>query len=440
MPAKIDALEQGLDPSPTRWLETAVLTLLPPAVGLLLRPEDPLFLTSDFPWLALAPLMVGLRYGFAHGFSSALVLALVAGVRHRWMAPELGLPGARIVGTLVVGMLAGEFCDRWMRRIQRLRVVGRYRQQRLEEFSRAYHLLKVSHDRLEERMAGNTTSLRGALLTLRARVVGSGAKDLSEVGDAVMDLFAEHGWVQVAGLHAIDVAGELVASPTACLGAPVRVDPRLEMIRRAIVTRALVTVRELPESQGPLAVVPLEAVGGELIGVAVVHEMPFVAFTQEHLHLLVVLGGHTADLLVSARQSSMEADPAEMDFVRHLSRAHEDLRRYGIVSSLAAIVLSPRALKMGVDRIIEGTRRGLDQDRKLPGPDEGMSTIFLLMPLTDLQGIEGYENRIHGLVRERLGTALGPEDVRIHGAQLSSDVPPVEQLGQMRRRCGYTER
>lgn len=434
-----DALDQGLDPSPTRWIETGVVTLVPPILSFFLRPYDPLFLESDFPWMALAPFIVGLRYGFAHGFASALTLGLMVGIRHRVLLPTESLPGARIVGTLVLGMVAGEFTDRWMRRIQRLRVVGRYRQQRLEEFSRAYHLLKVSHDRLEERMAGNTTSLRGALLTLRQRVVRVRATELEGVGDAVMDLFAEHGWVQVAGLHAIDGRGQVVAAPTACLGSPVRVDPMLPVIVRALETRALVTVREVSGSTGPLAVVPLEAIGGELIGLVVVHEMPFVAFTQEHLHLLVVLGGHTADLLVSARQSSLGGDPVANDFMRQLARAHQDLERFGLVSSLTALVLSDRAVRLGVDRIIEGTRRGLDQDWKQTGPAKGGVTIFLLMPLTDLSGIDGYERRIRTMVGERFGGAVGPDDLRLHGVQLAADVPAEEQLKTVRRWCGFTD-
>ncbi|MEL6188806.1 MAG: GAF domain-containing protein, partial [Myxococcota bacterium] len=318
-----DILEQGLEPTPWRWLETGILTVGPVAVGLLLRPSDPLFVQSDFPWLALAPLMVGLRYGFAHGFAGALFIALALALGHRLDLDGVEkLPGARIVGTLVVGMLAGEFSDRWVRRLQRLRVVGRYRQQRLEEFSRAYHLLKVSHDRLEERMAGNVSSLRGALLTLRRTLSEGRATELRDVGDAIMDLFAEHGWVQVAGLHEVTPRGEFQPEPVAELGAAGRVGADLPLLSRVLETRALVTVRELPESSGPLACVPLEDVDGQLLGIVVIHEMPFVAFTEEHLHLLVVLGGHCADILLSALQARDVDDPAEQDFLLRLRRAH----------------------------------------------------------------------------------------------------------------------
>lgn len=432
-----DILEQGLEPSPWRWVETGILTVGPVMAGVLMRPTDPLFVQSDFPWLALAPLMVGLRYGFAHGFASALFIALALGLGHRlsWTGIE-SLPGARIVGTLVVGMLAGEFSDRWVRRLQRLRVVGRYRQQRLEEFSRAYHLLKVSHDRLEERMAGNVSSLRGALLTLRRTLSDGKSKDLRDVGDAIMDLFAEHGWVQVAGLHEVSARGELQPEPVAELGAAGRIRADLPLLERVQKTRALVTVRELPESSGPLAGVPLENVDGQLLGIVVIHEMPFVAFTEEHLHLLVVLGGHCADILLAAIQARDVEDPAEQDFLLRLRRSHEDLRRFGISSALTVVRLQPGAVRLGADRLIEGTKRGLDQDWRRPHAS-GSVFIFLLMPLTDAQGIDGYERRIDLMVRERFADALEEEDVVVLGRPLLRDQSPEEQLAALGRFGGF---
>lgn len=433
-------LDQGLDPPPWRWLETAVLTFGPVLVASGLRPHDPLFLESDFPWLAIAPLLAGLRYGFAHGFASALCLALLVGLGHRleWGAAAARLPGSRIVGILVVGMLAGEFADRWLRRIERLRVVGRYRQQRLEEFSRAYHLLKVSHDRLEERMAGNTTSLRGALLSLRRRFSEGPHSGLADVGDAIMDLFAEHGWVQVAGLHEAISSGEIDPEPVARLGAAPRVDPSLPMIRRAVEARSLVTVRELPESSGPLAVVPVEDVDDRLLGVVIIHEMPFVAFTEEHLHLLVVLGGHTADLLTAAEQTADLEDPAAQDFLRRLRRAHEDMRRYGLPASLVGVTIGPPGARAGVDRLLEGTKRGLDQDWRRAAPDGGV-ILMLLMPLTDAQGVEGYERRVRALVRERFAGVVGSEEVAFFSRPLVRERDPEQELYELWRTCGLGE-
>ena len=252
-----------------------------------------------------------------------------------------------------------------------------------------------------------------------------------------MDLFAEHGWVQVAGLHEVSETGEVSQDPVASLGTAAPIDPSLPMVVRALESRSLVTVRELPESTGPLAVIPLEDVERNLLGVVVIHEMPFVAFTEEHLHLLVVLGGHTADLLVSAEQATEVADPAAQDFLRRLRRAHDDLRRFGLPGSLVAVSMGAPAARVGVDRLIEGTKRGLDQDWRQASGD-GRVVIFLLMPLTDAQGVDGYERRLRSLIKERFAGAFGEEEVAVWARPIVRERTPELQLQDLGRACGLS--
>ena len=79
------------------WIETALLVLLVPALGLWLNPSDPLFVRSAFPWAVLAPLLAGLRYGFAPGFAAAAALALATIAAWKGTLP-LQVPGRRSVG------------------------------------------------------------------------------------------------------------------------------------------------------------------------------------------------------------------------------------------------------------------------------------------------------------------------------------------------------
>ncbi|WVM92368.1 hypothetical protein ULG90_22765 [Halopseudomonas pachastrellae] len=62
------------------------------------------------------------------------------------------------------------FRDLWGRRLERLQTANEYRQYRLDEFTRAYHVLRSSHERLEQRVAGSDTSLRSTLLLLRRQL------------------------------------------------------------------------------------------------------------------------------------------------------------------------------------------------------------------------------------------------------------------------------
>ena len=56
------------------WIESAVLALLVPLAGAWVSRRDPLFVHAAFPWSAIAPLIAGVRYGFAAGFGCAALV------------------------------------------------------------------------------------------------------------------------------------------------------------------------------------------------------------------------------------------------------------------------------------------------------------------------------------------------------------------------------
>ena len=104
-------------------LETLLLTLVLPCIGLHLS-ADPFFLNENFPWLILAPLLVGLRYGFAYSFASALGITFSIGLAwHLNFIAMTSFPVEFIVGVLTVALLTGEFRDIWVRRNNHLNAV-----------------------------------------------------------------------------------------------------------------------------------------------------------------------------------------------------------------------------------------------------------------------------------------------------------------------------
>ena len=151
------------------WLETLALTAVVVAASFFTQQQDPFRLAGGFPWPVLAPLLAGLRYGFVYAFVSALLIlaALGVAINQQWQAtPGFPLPWA--IGVVVVGMVAGEFRDMWGRRLHRLEGAYQYRAERLEEFTRSYQLLRLSHDRLEQTVANSGFSLREGIMRLKS--------------------------------------------------------------------------------------------------------------------------------------------------------------------------------------------------------------------------------------------------------------------------------
>ncbi len=114
---------------------------------------------------------MGVRYGFMRGLVSASLLVVALLYLHRQ-----GYRPTRRSRRPLSSACCSAPC--WwanpatsgIGRLERLDLANDYRQLRLDEFTRAHHLLRISHDRLEQRVAGNDLSLRSSLLVLRRQL------------------------------------------------------------------------------------------------------------------------------------------------------------------------------------------------------------------------------------------------------------------------------
>ncbi|MBA1146378.1 GAF domain-containing protein [Ectothiorhodospiraceae bacterium WFHF3C12] len=394
------------------WAEALGLGLLAGFGGLWLRPDDPMMTGEPFPWIVLPPLLVALRYGFARGL--AAVLTLTAVVLALWPVPADMDDYLAFLGMMALVLMAGEFRDAWDRHRSQTQRLADYSRARLDEFSRAHHLLRISHDRLEQRLAGTARSMREALVDLRRTFAAVAISDdpLLESAEQVLALFGDYGRLQVASLHKVDATGRAIARALASLGDMPRVDPQDPLLRAALRSRKLVSVApaDLQALEGEtgtdlVAAIPLEDTEGRLIGVVAVRQMPFFALTEESLRLLAVLGGHIADLLTAAAQAP-EPDPAAQTFYRELWRAEADARSVGLASTVVRFSFADAELAEEVMRVLEEARRGLDSLWRAE-TEGGAPLLLALLPCTDEAGYSGYIDRINALMRERTG--LDPE-------------------------------
>lgn len=408
-PLAVRSEAEDLRPPP-RWLamvETSILTGGIVLLGYALHPDDPFFLKSPFVWCAAAPLLVGLRYGFVYGFASSLALTL--GIVLSWkshLLPIDAFPAHFVAGLVVFGMLAGEFSDMWTRRLRRFGITGGYLQMKLEEFTRAYHVLKISHDRLEQRLAGSSVSLREALMTTRRQLLYSRDAPPPVFGleNRILQLFADYGSVQVASLYAVE-EGRLAAVPLAHLGSGVKVSGDDPIVRKVLETRQLITIRDsavFHDGTGLIAAVPISDVSERLWAIVAIRDIPIVAFTQKTLQTLGVIGGHIGDLLAFGPAMSATDEPASMEFLQYLARGIEDCRNYDLPAVLLAMTLDPSGRAEEVERLILDQRRNLD--RLMLVTNTAKQRVFLmLMPLTDASSALSYLARIDALLEARLG-------------------------------------
>ena len=408
------------------WLETPLITGLLLAVCFWASPDDPLFINS-FPWPILAPLLLGVRYGFFHALiSSAIIIGAVFLLRSSDLSAYAQLPASYIIGMLVSSMVVGEFRDLWGRRLQRLQMANEYRQYRLDEFTRAYQVLRISHDRLEQRVAASEQSLRSSLLLLRNR-----AQQLSEKGsllgpmaESILAVLAQYGSFNAAALYPVDSEGRLGGKPLALIGEVGKLDSDDLLVQMCLEKGDVVSVREAVLEQGKdaklsslQACVPLIDAQDQLIAVVAIKSMPFFAFNDRTFSLLALLGGHVADLLQSDPQALQLPSLDAQHFSQHLKRARLDAEQHDLPGSLMYIEL--HADNELLLKALQDSQRGLDLQIQL-GNARGHQGVMILMPLTDAEGVHGYERRLQFLLAERFGPGASLEslDARAHYHQL----------------------
>ncbi|MEX3775390.1 PelD GGDEF domain-containing protein [Pseudomonas sp. MYb118] len=396
---------------PVSWLETLLVTGLAIGLGLWLTPADPLQIHGGFPWPILAPMLLGVRYGFVRGLFSAglLVLAMFA-LRHFGLAGYEQIDSSFIVGVLVCGMLVGEVRDLWMRRLERLQMANEYRQYRLDDFTRAHQILRVSHDLLEQRVAGSDQSLRSSLLGLREklRVMPDAGDALSALAEPVVSMLAQYGALRVAGLYRVDEQGKNVlpqALATIGVMGPLSTDDGL--VKLCLERGELVSVRQELIDAGTSsqfsslqACIPLIDAEGRLLAILAVRQMPFFAFKDRTLSLLALLAGHIADLLRRDPQVLQLPDARAQQFTLQLKRSLADADQHQLPAGLFAFEMTRPNEEL--TRLMERSQRGLDLHLPVLNNREH-KLLLVLLPLTSPQGTEGYLTRISLLLHEHFG-------------------------------------
>jgi hypothetical protein len=387
--------------------ESLLITVIPLIIGFtFFYPDDPFLFQTGFPWCILAPLLIGLRYGFIIGFSSALLYVLFIFIaKHIGLFQIESFPSGMSVGLLLTGMLAGEFRDIWEKINYQLTVENTYKENRLKELTKGYLLLQVSHNLLEQKVLGSPISLRSVLMRLKESIPLSEIQrgsSLSGIADNLFALFGEYGGVQIASLYEVHKHTELVEignEPIGIMGSPKPVNNNNVLVRKSLKTGcAVVASKESELNDDVIAVVPLVNTNNEVLALLTINEMVFVDYNYRTIDLLTLIGGYLGDAVSTTSLVDGEISFTRENFDYHIKRSLIDIKRCDISISLLVFNIKTLDDFQYMYRIVRNNSRKLDQ-LWVPGRAEYVLTICLLMPLTGESGVGKYISRIENYYR-----------------------------------------
>lgn len=389
------------------WFETIALTAIMIVASFVTQQQDPFRLGGGFPWPVLGPLLAGLRYGFVYGFVSALLILVVLGVaiNLQWQAAS-GFPLPWAIGVVVVAMVAGEFRDMWGRRLHRLEGAFQYRAERLEEFTRNYQLLRLSHDRLEQTVANSGLSLREGIMHLQSTLgVIDGLTETSL--QKLIEFVAEYGALTQACIVGITADRIDAARILARVGEDFTIDDNDPVLKTALESGELAAVNLITENAANLnpllAAVPVTDSTGEVHAMLLVRSMPFFAFQENNLKLIAVLVAHGVDhLRFGAATSSVTRFIASFERVR---RDHEEFRLDAMLLRLSGA----RADVMVAYEKLRSSIRAIDMICLTQ--DKEQLVIWIMLPLTNAAEAQAWMQRADGVLAKVTSELLSINEV-----------------------------
>ncbi|MBC7962990.1 MAG: PelD GGDEF domain-containing protein [Steroidobacteraceae bacterium] len=413
------------------WLETVGITLLAPAIGALLDGSDPFFLKATFPWLWFGPLLVALRYGIAMALTSVSLLALLwLGMSWNGLTENV-FPLNFMLGGTLLALIAGQFSSVWSNRLRLSNQLSRHATERFEQLSRAYFMVRLSHDRLEQNLISRPVTLRQAMTELRRLMTNSvGALNSATCGE-LMSILVNYCSLTSAALYPVQ-DDRILTKPLAKCGQESPCLPDDLLLQSAMESghTAYQSADRLREEQHSLYLVaaPLTTSSGKLLGVLLVTDMPFMALHRETLQILGVLLAYAADHVEaagSAGQLLAVYPDCPTIFGAELFKLVRLRRDLEISSALMVISISPQPRREEICLMLERQLRGLDHGWRR---DLGWAVQYaILMPFSGPAATEGYMARLGTALHKQFNLGLENDGISCRFVFLTAE-EPLHQL------------
>jgi hypothetical protein len=296
-------------------------------------------------------------------------------------------------------------------------------------------MVRLSHDRLEQNLISKPVTLRQAMIDLRLFLVRHDGRINSETAGELLAILSHYCSLDSAAIYPV-INGRLGHEPVASCGTGAPYDPDDVLLCSAMESgnTSYQSVSEMrPDRQSSYLVAsPMRSSAGELMGVLLVTEMPFLSLQRETLQMIGVLLSYCVEHACAAARATeiLSVYPnCPPVFAAELIKMHRLNSELGIDSTLAMLHVHPNPRQNEIALTIEKKQRGLDHVWRLTTP--AGSVLITLMPFSGVAGGEGYLTRISDLLNQRFGIDLRQGIVSSRLLQVVASVSPEGHLREL---------
>ncbi len=405
-------------------IESGVIPTAAVILGFYENNADPLYLHAEFPWLWLMPLLIALRYGFVFAAMTCGIYIAAMGYTvyfgfFDWSAYYLWL-----LGGLIMTAIGVEYHHYWRKRLFHQNERGQYLNKRLENLSRAYSVMRISHDTLEEALIVKPITLRRALTTLREFISENHGMITEASAIKLMSILVYVSNINKANLYLFENK-KLIETPIGSVGLKKNIAIDDPLVKKCLAEKetvyTAVNTLETDKISDYVAVIPLKTASNHIIGLLTIDELPYSSMTDETLKILAVLLAYLADSLwaefegkdiLALYPSCPPYFASELNTCLHLYKIAK------LESTLFYYRLNNTELGQNISKIIQHQARGLDVVW------ENISDkiyLTILMPLTNTNQIDAYLERVNHKLKSDAKIQLDDEsNIRYHFHDIST--------------------
>jgi hypothetical protein len=139
------------------YVETMIIVSMYLLVGYAIDPNDICILDGEISYILILLAVITLFHGFENGMLTLAILAVAI-----WLTYPL-FQYIEFLVALLMTMIFSEFHYYWTQKIKNAETNAEYRGTKLDELSKAFYTLKISHDQLEKNYVIKPMSIRNSI-------------------------------------------------------------------------------------------------------------------------------------------------------------------------------------------------------------------------------------------------------------------------------------
>lgn len=371
-----------------RYLETLVLVFGYLLVGYLVNPDDICILHGKIAYILLVLSIITLFHGFESGMLAITVFAFSIYFGYD------EFQYTQFFNAFMMTLIFGEFHYYWKRKLIKSKADTNYNALKLNELSRAFYSLKISHDQLEKNYVTRPMSLRNSMLDIK-NLKGSKKEKFEEFLIILEKSFsvinADIVYDNKNALSIEDNNINIIASSDK----NTKINLEDKLLEKCFNLQKPVFVSDEDiEKSDYLAIIP--AINyNYMVALLLIKDIPFMSFNKENLTSIAILFEYFLDEM---EKENFLAKRDEVRFIKDEDYRYDYLRMvdmynlYNIDSSTIVIKTTNEITVKKLYPLIEKLLRSLDVVTLIQ--QKNTFYISILFPLADKSASDGFFHRL----------------------------------------------